>query len=65
VKRVSTRKADARINRVYAQRCSGIEVNIMDIGKVFKVGQQAIAEGADDAALGDRIAAYVETIRQN
>lgn len=57
--------ADARIDRLYNQRCSGIQINMMDIGKVFAAGYAAIADGADDTVLGDRIAAFVETIRKN
>ncbi len=56
---------DQRVERAYYTRCSGIEIDIMDIGKVFKVGEQALVDGADDAALGDAVAAYVETIRKN
>ena len=56
---------EARVNRAYSTRCSGVQINVMDIGKVFKEGEKAIAEGADDQVLGDRIAAFVETIRHN
>ncbi|HTE40296.1 MAG TPA: hypothetical protein VK629_05685 [Steroidobacteraceae bacterium] len=56
---------DARIERIYGQRCSGVQVDIMDIGKVFKAGEAAIAEGVDDVVLGDKIVAYVQTIRKN
>jgi hypothetical protein len=58
---------DARIQRLYGQRCSGIQIDIMDIGKVFKVAERAMAQQPDisDEQLGSEIAAYVEQIRKN
>lgn len=52
-----------RVERAFYARCSGIAVNIMDIPRIFDAGMKAIESGADDAALGDAIAAFVETIR--
>jgi len=57
--------ADERINRAYMATCAGIQINIMEIGNVFKYGRLIIAEGADDESLRRRIRSYVETIRQN
>lgn len=56
---------DKRIERLYYATCSGIQINIMDIGKVFAFGQKKITDepGVDDAALASSIRAYVETIR--
>jgi hypothetical protein len=60
-------KNDQRIERAYYARCGGIQIDIMDIGKVFKVGQGFLTTypNATDDQLADRIAAYVETIRKN
>lgn len=56
---------DSRINRLYSQRCSGVQINIMDIGKVFKVAEAGIVAGMDDQQLGDVIVAYANEIRMN
>jgi hypothetical protein len=56
---------DARINRIYGQRCSGVQINIMDIGKVFKVAEAGIVAGMNDQTLGDVIVAYVNEIKTN
>lgn len=57
--------ADARINTAYCRNCSGIQIDIMDIGGVFAEGRRLIAAGADDTALAEGIVAFVQTIRRN
>lgn len=56
---------DSRINNAYCRSCSGVQIDVMDIGKVFAAGRAAIAAGADDAALEAVIVAFVQTIRHN
>lgn len=57
------KQADKRIDNAYLARCKNITINIMDISKIYKHGHALIAAGADDAALGDGIYAFVQTIR--
>lgn len=56
---------DDRINTAYRAGCCNIQINMMDIPKVFAVGQKAINEGASDEALASLVRAYIEQIRQN
>lgn len=59
------KKNDARINKAYLTSCENVQVPILDIPKIFAVGHQAIAEGADDETLKHKIFAFVQTIRTN
>ncbi len=54
-----------RVSALYAQACSGVEINIFDIGKVMKVGLDAVSAGLDDEAIKAQIKAFVDTIRKN
>jgi hypothetical protein len=54
-----------RVSRAYYATCSGIQINVMDISRVFEVGEAAVAAGLDDEMLGKAIHAFVETIRVN
>lgn len=53
---------DRQIEAAYRRTCCGVQINIMDISKVFAEGRKALAEGR---ALDEAIPAFVETIRQN
>lgn len=67
LKQTKTDKAiDARIDRAYRTTCAGVQINIMDISKVFQHGRRLIVmDHVDDAQLAAGVREYVETIRQN
>ena len=58
---------DDRITKAYYAGCSGIQIDIMDIRKVFVAGRKAIADnpGIDETGLTLAVRAFVETIRHN
>ena len=59
---IAKSRAEKRIDAAYHQTCCGIQIDVMDIGKVFKRGHELIAQGADDKALAAGILAFVQTI---
>lgn len=59
------KQIDRRVEQAYYATCSGVQIDIMDIGKVFDVGREALGAGADEAKLHEVIVAFVDTIRKN
>lgn len=53
---------DKQIEQVYYRKCSGIQINIMDITKVFKEGRRLIAESKSGEELDAAILSYVQSI---
>lgn len=65
-RKLTKKQIDKLVERCYYDTCSGIQINIMDISKVFAAGRAAYAEGVTDPdELGARVRAFVETIRKN
>lgn len=58
--KIAKNKADKQIERVYSENCCNIQINMMDIPKIFKVGHEALAAGKD---LKTAIVEFVEQIR--
>jgi hypothetical protein len=42
----SKKTIDKRIERAYYAKCGGIQINVMDIGEVFAVGDRFLAANA-------------------
>lgn len=73
--KIVANRIEKRINAAYIATCSGIQINIMDISKVFRHGEQLLDYKVDahgtisydtsitDEALAKGVRAFVETIR--
>lgn len=73
MKKLSAKQIDKLVEQAYYARCSGIQINVMDIGKVFAVGRGAYAQGEQmkmglaerKVYVADKVRDYVEVIRKN
>jgi len=65
MKKPSLKAIDKRIEQIYYKTCSGVQIDVMDIGRVFAVGRQAAAEGASDETLASALVAFVNSIRKD
>lgn len=54
---------DKRVETAYHATCNNITIPLMKITDIHKVGLASIAAGDNDEVLGQKIRAYVETIR--
>lgn len=60
--KLTQKKMDKLIDEAYNRLGKGVQINIMDIGKVFTMGRAALTNGTDlDTAINEAIA----KLRQN
>ena len=57
-----TKALDKQIERIFYANCTGIQIDIMDIGKIFAAGRAAAAANGDIQAA---VLASVATLRKN
>ena len=56
------KQADKRIEQAFYKNCSGIQINIFDISKVFAEGRKLVAEGKTDEELGAGLLTFTKSI---
>jgi cystathionine beta-lyase/cystathionine gamma-synthase len=56
---------DKQIDLAYRETCSNIEVNIMDIPRIFEECRKAILAGSTNDELKIVVREFVESIRKN
>jgi hypothetical protein len=63
--KIAEKKLDGKIESIFYKKCSGIQISVMEIGSVFRVGKAAAKAGKSDEEIGNEIFAFVQTIRKN
>ncbi len=53
---------DREIDKLYRENCANIQINIMDIPRIFQVAKEARAQGKD---MKEAIVTFVNSIRKN
>lgn len=60
--KAEAKRIDKMIEQVYSANCSGIQIDVMDINKLFAEGRRAFHAGED---LAPAIVSFVQKIRKN
>jgi hypothetical protein len=56
------RTNEARVAAIYKARCSGVQVPLLKIPAIMRVGVAAVVEGCDDQVVGDKLVAFIATL---
>lgn len=59
---MTKKQLDKQIERIYYETCSGVQIPIMAISKIFEAGRKAASEGLD---IKQAILDAVEKVRVN
>jgi hypothetical protein len=62
MKKQSKKQIEARIKKAYYASCNRIQIPMMMVPKVWRVGEELVAAGADDAALEAGLRKFVDQI---
>jgi hypothetical protein len=54
---------DQLIDRIYRRRCSGVAINVLDIGKVYAAGHLAFYAGGTVAEIEAAVVAKMEELK--
>ena len=59
---ITQKQIDKVVERAYYASCRGVQISIMDIGKVFAHGRTLVLRGKTDSELQTEIRAFVDTL---
>jgi hypothetical protein len=62
MKKLTKKEIERLIEVTYYKHGHGVQIDIMDIPKIFKIGEKAIADGKD---LEEAIKQAIELLRRN
>jgi limonene-1,2-epoxide hydrolase len=51
---------DKLIEKIYYANCSNMQINVMRIGALYAMARKMLTEGADNAAVGAAMVAFIQ-----
>lgn len=63
--KIAAKKIDKRIEAAFYANFNGVQVSVLDIPKIFRVGREALALGADELGLIMAMRGFIDTVRKN
>ena len=64
-KKLSKKALEREIERIYGKHGHGVQVPIMDLGKIFKAGEDAYASSGDLDAVDTAVKDAIQKYRKN
>lgn len=62
-KRVSKKANERRVEAAFYKTCNRVQFNIMDLSKIHAVGMEAVAAGASEEQLEEKLRAVAAVLR--
>mgnify|MGYP003443827590 FL=1 len=53
MKKLTSKRIDETLNRLYGKHCNGIAVPMMSLGAIFAAGKTALTSGQTDDEVGE------------
>jgi hypothetical protein len=60
--KIAANKLDKEISKLYRENCNGMQINMLDIPRIFEAAKKAHSEGKD---MKEAIVSFVESIKKN
>jgi hypothetical protein len=65
MKRQSKAKQDARVNAIFCRHFSGVQIPVLQLGRVATAGRAVLIDGGSDEQIAEAMRQIVQQVRTN